>query len=250
MNTPLPPPLPAGSSIDPFPLHSLQVAQSPAAKEHARITDTLLGFEIESVEEFVRAHRFEEDLAKFETWAHISPQVFLTSYWELRYWMNRIQPLPHYRVADLGAGYGRLGWILDRYFPEVSFVGVECVFERVVEAQRVMRRHQLTNARMAWGDLTDDAFAMPIAELYFLYDCGTAEAVKNVMDRLDRVAPVGAKLLARGQRARESAHSSPHWVPQSGAHVYIGAAENTTGDEADLIHSSPVAQAELFSKIC
>ena len=203
--------MPSFEATDPFPLVSLEEAERQGAKDHAKSADAWLGFRIDDVEEGVRAARFGDELKRFETWSHISPQVFLTPYLELRYWLDRLAPRPGSVVADLGAGYGRMAFVLERHFADVGFVGIECVPARVAEATRVMRAQGLSRSTLITGDLTTPGFALPIADLYFVYDCGTREAVEFVIKRLTAQTHPGTRLLVRGLRACHAARDSVDW---------------------------------------
>jgi hypothetical protein len=200
---------------NPYPLLPLERVELMSAKEHARQTDDWLGFQIEKVEVAVKENRFGEELAPFETWAHISPQVFLTPYLELRYWLEKLNPAPASTVVDLGAGYGRLAFVLEHCFPGLRFIGVECVRARVEEFIRVSHIQNLKNSCMMLGDLTDEKFPLPFADIYFVYDCGTREAVEKVIARLGKEAKPGCKLLVRGLRACQSARDSNLWQAAS-----------------------------------
>ena len=43
------------------------------------------------------------------------------------------------KVVDLGAGYGRMGLVIAKHYPTLSFWGVEYVAERVAEGNRVFQ---------------------------------------------------------------------------------------------------------------
>lgn len=187
---------------DPYPLLDETEAVSLNARQHARSTDEWLGLQVLGCEEAIRA---EFRPSHQEIWAQTDPQVFLTPYLEFRLILSLLDPLPTSSIVDLGAAYCRLAFVMQRHYPEVNFVGIECVERRVLEAQRLFALHGLTRAQVLCADLTQSSFEIPIAEHYFVYDFGSRQDIAGLLERLREIQRRGKqfKLVARGLRTRE-----------------------------------------------
>jgi hypothetical protein len=98
-------------------------------KKHAELLDQHLGLEIEKVEALI-AHK---EIFGKEAWVGLNPQSLLTPYTELRRMLDLLKLKSGDLVVDLGAGYGRMGWVIENYFSSSNFKGFEIVEERVGE---------------------------------------------------------------------------------------------------------------------
>jgi hypothetical protein len=116
-------------------------------------------------------------------------------------------------VVDLGAGYGRLGFVLQRHFPEVEFLGLELVAERVREGQAALQRFGAGNARLVVADLADPAFRVPEAAVYFIYDFGVRAAIAKVLDEMRGIAGRRAiTVVGRGRAIRDQIERGHPWL--------------------------------------
>src|SRR4051794_33235374 len=121
---------------NPFPLVEESALTYPEAQAHSAEADRWLGIETERIEALLP----KRSPADQEHWLGLPVQALLTPYTELRRILESLKPAPGDTVIDLGAGYGRLGFVLARHFPEARFVGYECVAERAEEANRCLKR--------------------------------------------------------------------------------------------------------------
>lgn len=137
-----------------------------------------------------------------QTWVGLDPQTLNTPYAELEEVCHLLDPKPSEVVVDLGAGYGRLGLVLSKSYPEVHFIGFELVKERVDEGNRVFQALHLKH-ELKVQDITLDEFKIPEAKFYFLYDFGDVGAIRKVLNELSKIADHHAfKIVARGKGSR------------------------------------------------
>src|SRR5690606_13371721 len=115
-------------------------------------------------------------------------QSMLTPYIEIRILLESLQLPSGSRVVDLGAGYGRMGFVIGKNYPQLEFIGYEMVPERVEEACRVLNRFAYPNVRMEECDLSAPSFRPEPADCYFLYDYGTRADVEKTLLDLQSIA--------------------------------------------------------------
>jgi ubiquinone/menaquinone biosynthesis C-methylase UbiE len=114
-------------------------------------------------------------------------------------------------VADLGAGYGRLGFILARHYPDVKFLGLELVPERVREGARALAMFPAPNARLETANLS--SFPIPEANIYFIYDFGARQSILKALDDLRRIAKTTEiRVVGRGRRVRDLIEREHPWL--------------------------------------
>jgi precorrin-6B methylase 2 len=144
---------------------------------------------------------------------------------ELRTWLEELKPKDGETVADLGAGYGRLGFILARHFPGVNFLGLELVTERVKEGAKALANFPAPNARLETANLL--RANTPEADIYFIYDFGARESILKVLDDLKRIAKTAnIRVVGRGRRVRDLIEREHPWLgsvhqPVHGPHYSI-----------------------------
>jgi hypothetical protein len=203
---------------DPFPLVDPASYTKRDASHHSSLCDSWLRFRINEIEKQLagfgcRKRAPETSGEKQQLWMGLDPQDLLTPYLEIRWLLEKLSPLPGQTVADLGAGYGRMGFVMARHFPDVTFVGYEYVGERVQEARRCLEKFGAPEARMVHADLASSDFVPESADFYFLYDFGTPKAIEKVLHDLRRQAksrPV--TLLSRGRQSRYIIESRHPWL--------------------------------------
>lgn len=189
-------------------------------KEYSAAADAWLGLRISEIEAALPPPReFEQN------WASKGADIFLTPYTELRRIAESLSLKAGDTVVDLGAGYGRLGFVLERHFPGVTFVGYELVPERVREGNRVLNAHGCKNAELLTADLTK---IIPVAApFYFLYDYGTRGAIEKTLGDLRGIsAKQGITLVGRGRAVRDAVEKRHPWLgevvaPEHHAHYSI-----------------------------
>ncbi len=199
----------------------LEALESPTSDE----VDRRLGLEIGPIEEMLlaraRALRPSGTMASFgevlhaghQTWVGLDPQVLNTPYHELLELVAGLALRPDDLVIDLGAGYGRLGFVLHALHPRVRFLGHELVRERVDEGNRVLRLHGCTNAELMVQDLTSLEFLPPVAQFYFLYDYGKVEHIRRTLKQLAAIADHSRfTVIARGKGSRSIIDLEHPWL--------------------------------------
>lgn len=198
---------------DPFPLVDPESVDYPAAQEHAAKADAWLDLRTEAVERSLP--RGELAMTGQQLWLSLPVRGLLTPYTCLRALMERLAPVPGSTVVDLGAGYGRLGFVLGRHWPGVNFLGYEYVAGRVAEGNRCLAVHGHARARLEFADLAARGFRPLSAELYFLYDYGTREAIEKTLEDLRHIAltrPI--TVVGRGRSSRDAIERRHPWLSQ------------------------------------
>lgn len=192
---------------NPFPLP--EGATYLQAQIHSEQVDTWLGFHISSIESKLK------ELPDQRIWVSLPAQAMLTPYSEIREILERLRPSPGTRIIDLGAGYGRMGFVIGRHFPQVHFVGYECVRERVEEAYRCLRPWKYSLVEMQQADLADPHFTPARAEYYFLYDFGTRQAIEKSLQDLRKIAlQQSITVVGRGRASRDAIERQHFWLSQ------------------------------------
>ncbi len=198
-----------------------------SARAHAEALDQQLGLQVEKIE----AQLLERARLKMpdgshktwgqglhdgnQTWVGLSHQTLQTPYNELRVLCEYLKPAPGSTMVDLGAGYGRLGLVLSVLFPEVNFLGLEYVGERVKEGQRVLSENGCHLSQLIEEDLTSVEFHLPQAEYYFLYDYGTLAHIRHTLEQLEEMAKSKKfKVIARGKGSRSLIQNEHPWLSQ------------------------------------
>lgn len=172
---------------------------------HSRYVDQLLGFNILITEEQIN-HSLYQGL---ESWDGLSADQLQTPYDELLLMTQFLQLHDDEHIVDLGAGYGRLAFIIAQQNPRVKFSGLELVSERVECGNRIFKQHDLPNALLIEQDLLKTELKEYAADVYFLYDFGQKEHLKIVLDQLDELAVKrDFRLVARGRGVRSLIHYS------------------------------------------
>lgn len=199
--------------LDPFPLVSLDTLDNDEARRHAVAVDAWLGFELEAVERGIPktlSRRTGQEL-----WQHIPVQTMLTPYVELRAMLTHLALPGGSVVVDLGAAYGRMGFVIGRHHPDLSFTGYEYVLDRVLEGRRCLERLGHPNVSLEVGDLTSPVFKPRAADLYFIYDYGTHRAIEKTLADLRRIAAKRAiVVVGRGRAIRDSIERHHPWLSQ------------------------------------
>ena len=178
-----------------------------AEKAHASLVDAHLGLATEATEKTIRP---PPDGA--ERWLHVPVDTFLTPYTELRRMLGEINPAPGARIVDLGAGYGRLGFVVQAH-SKARFLGLELVPERVAAGERALRAYGADRAELRCADLADPAFSPPPADWYFVYDYGTRAAIEKTLRDLRALARGQiVRVAARGRAVRDAIERSHPWL--------------------------------------
>ena len=150
-----------------------------------------------------------------QTWVGLWSQTLQTPYSELKQICELLKPKKLEHLVDLGAGYGRMGWVLHLLYPETSFSGYEYVSERVIEGSRLLDQLGCVKARLIHQDLTQADFKLPEADFYFVYDYGTLEHIRHTLDQLKEMGDRKKfKVIARGLGTRSLIDHEHPWLSQ------------------------------------
>ena len=148
-----------------------------------------------------------------QTWVGLDPQTLNTPYSELIQLCHILNPAPGETLIDLGAGYGRMGLILNILYPGTTFIGYELVAERVEEGQRILSAHSCDSGKLICQDLTDTSFILPDAHYYFLYDYGKVGHIRETLKQIEAKADTRSfKVIARGKGSRSLIEHEHPWL--------------------------------------
>jgi hypothetical protein len=194
------------------------------ARAHAQALDLHLGVEVARIEGglLVRARGMNPEGSHAswgasihqgnQTWVGLSHQTLQTPYSELKSMCEDLK-LQTGLMVDLGAGYGRMGLVLHGLYPEMSFLGYECVAERVREGNRIFEKYHCHRAILVEKDLMDPTFELPEADYYLIYDYGTVAHIRHTLKQLEKMADrKNFKLIARGKGTRSLIAYEHPWL--------------------------------------
>ena len=211
--------MPRFEARNPFPLQAEFSLNE--ARDHAMEADRWLGLRVDVIEASL-ARQGSRDPApqtsgdKHQLWFGLSPRDLLTPYLEIRLMLSELCLKPGMTVIDLGAAYGRMGFVLHRHEPGVRFIGYEYVGERVREGRVALDRFGAELAELHHADLTASVFKVAKADVYFLYDYGTPKAIEKTLFDLCRIArerPI--TIVARGRTCRYAIESRHSWLAKA-----------------------------------
>ena len=198
---------------DPFPLIALSGTSYASQKEHAAQADAWLGLSVSSIETQIFSQSPPSNSSSEQHWIGLDPQSLLTPYTELRALLEHIRYFKS--VVDLGAAYGRLGFVMHRHFSSAQFTGYECVSRRVNEGNRVLQAHGCERSALIDADIADPSFEPAAADLYFIYDFGSQSAIDKALKDLARVAEARAiQVVGRGRLSRNLIERQHPWLSQ------------------------------------
>lgn len=213
---------------DPFPLLE---AEGPGllasdvsyrdAQIHSAQVDSWLGFRLEPVETKLSAERpHYGGLSTEQHWIGLPLQTLQTPYTEIRTLLSLLNLKSNDHVVDLGAGYGRMAFVLAAHYPEVRFTGYEVVQERVDEGQRVLTSYLKklsisSDTKIVCADLSLKTFKPAQARFYFLYDFGSREAIsKALIDLREIASEKSITVIGRGRASRDAIERGEPWLSQ------------------------------------
>lgn len=195
------------SPEDPFPLVTGVSYQDEQA--HAALVDRWLGLRVDEIERSLAGGAGAAG-SRDRYWIGLPSRALLTPYTELRAMLARLDSFG--RVVDLGAGYGRMGFVIARHFPRVDFLGVEVVEARVTEGARALREFG-AGGRLVQGDL--ESIDVPEADTYFIYDFGSDRAIeKTLQDLRARASWAPVTVVGRGGATRDAIDKRHPWLSQ------------------------------------
>jgi 16S rRNA G527 N7-methylase RsmG len=177
--------------------------------------DKLLGFKINKIEQrLLRKYKAydksvddnnrKKHYEGTETWIGLSPRALQTPYSEIHHFLSCFMKNYHpSTVVDLGAGYGRVGIVMNALYPKAKFIGYEILEARLREAQRVFEKLELNNCEMRLQNLLDFNFEIPQADIYFIYDFSQSFDLRLILDKFtQKLEGDQFFLIAKGERVR------------------------------------------------
>ena len=204
---------------NPFPILNEGELSYAEEQAHSVEVDKWLGYLTEPIERAIENKVSSSEVSnrgvtgEQQLWIGLGTQRLQTPYMEIRRLLEKIAPRKGDTVIDLGAAYGRMGFILERHHPDVNFVGYEFVDERVREAQRIFARHGLSRSRVEKADLSDAEFFLPPAPFYFLFDYGARRAIEKTLQDLQIIARSRAiTVIGRGRASRNAIERNHPWL--------------------------------------
>ena len=207
-----------------FPLVGADLSYSEAQK-HSALVDAALGLAMDEIEIRIATKNAAQDQ---NLWYGLPTQTLLTPYTELRQILEQLKLQPGERIVDLGAAYGRLGFVVAKHATGVAFTGYEMVPERVVEGERCFRAHALPpEIQLLEADLSAADFKPLIADAYFLYDYGSRRAIDKTLQDLAEIRSQGRfRVVGRGRAVRDAIERKFPWLsavhpPEHFAHYSI-----------------------------
>jgi hypothetical protein len=213
---------------DPFPLIDLDRVSYADQQAHSALVDEWLGLRIEQIESAL-LERFDREAARTRDerfWIGLPAKSLLTPYTEIRSLLETLN-LKDGALIDLGAGYGRMGFVIARHCPNLNFTGIEVVTDRVREGSLALSKFSDRAIRLIEGDLSASDFVLPEADVYFLYDYGSSTAIeKTLCDLRDMSLKRSITVIGRGGASRDAIERRHGWLsqvrkPQHFAHFSI-----------------------------
>ena len=179
------------------------------AKHRSVQIDGFLGFRIDEIEKTI------VDPSIGQTWSHLSAQSFQTPYPELADIVRLFPQNPCYRWLDLGAAYGRLGFVLKALRPQDSFLGYEFVEKRVQHGNEILHRWDCTSAQLQGRDLRNLSDPWPDFDLLFLFDFGQPSEIAGFLDQLrEHRKSQPFSLIGSGRATRHLIATQHPWLSQ------------------------------------
>jgi hypothetical protein len=199
-----------------------------AEKAHAAQLDAALGLRCEEIEaQLITEARKRTSSEQFQdwgralhhrdhqTWVGLPVQSLMTPYAELLRVLETLAPAPGDLLTDLGAGYGRLGYITALRFPAVSCLSYEYVPERVLEGNRIFKALVGARFSLVQADVSASNFNLPRAHFHFLYDLGSAQAIQSVIQKIQTQAQEQkVTVIGRGKATRHFIENEHPWLSQ------------------------------------
>lgn len=179
---------------------------------HAKKLDKILGYkspkiEVKLLQKYRAYDRPNEEGNKkqhyrgTQTWIGLHPQALQTPYNDIYDALFLLKDFEVNKVIDIGAGYGRVGIVMNAIFPEASFIGYEILKPRTSEANRIFDLYQLDNCKVELQNVLEENFKLPHAQVYFIYDFSELDDICTILDQLsDRFNQDNFFLISRGER--------------------------------------------------
>lgn len=200
--------------------------QGVRPRAHSKSLDHMFGYKIPKIEQkllqkyspYDQATKKEDRKQHFqgtETWIGLPPQVLQTPYSDILKALTVFRSLEINKIIDIGAGYGRVGLVMNAIFPKSEFIGYEILKKRENEANRIFEKLELENCKVLLQNVLEEGFTLPKADLYFIYDFSEMSDICIILDQLnERVEKESFFLIAKGERVNKLLEINYHniWI--------------------------------------
>lgn len=179
--------------------------------------DDLLGLQSQAVEKSIiqqeNTRHFSELGLDKQLWVGLDIQGLQTPYCEILEMLKLVKPKKGEHWIDLGAGYGRMGFLIGMMYPEIKFTGFEYVLQRVEEGQRIIKFWDMINVDLVCRDIASSDAFFPMADVFFIYDFGTQKDIQQCLEVLKQIArQKKITVIARGRGVRNWIFQSHPWL--------------------------------------
>jgi len=182
---------------------------------HAKNLDKKIGFKIPKIEvKLLQKYRAYDQVTDesnrkqhykgTQTWIGLHPQVLQTPYCDIHDALELLKDFNIERVVDIGAGYGRVGIVMNALFPDSEFIGYEILSKRKEEADRIYDSLMLSNCEVRLQDVLNEDFELPKAQVYFIYDFSEKGDIEKILNQMiERRNEHNFFLITKGDRMDE-----------------------------------------------
>ena len=144
---------------------------------------------------------------KGRAWVGLGAQILQTPYREIYEALSFLSTHPPKSFLDLGAGFGRLAFVLKALYPQCRFTGYEFVPERVAEGRRVLELNGLDPQSLEERNILE-ASDLPIADIYFAYDFGSPRDIEELLRKFEALfSKHNFFLIVKGKATRSMIHN-------------------------------------------
>lgn len=182
------------------------------ARLHAKYLDKEIGFKVSKTEaKLLRKYRAydkqNDDSNKkqhypgTQTWIGLNPNALQTTYNDIYDAFMILKEFNIEKVIDIGAGYGRVGLVMNSLIPKAQFIGYEIVKSRQLEGERIFEKYGLDNCQIINLNVLDEDFKLPQADIFFIYDFSELEDLGQILRKLaKRISHKNFFLITHGER--------------------------------------------------
>lgn len=148
------------------------------------------------------------------TWIGLNPAQLQTPYAEFFELLEELKLEENETLVDLGAGYGRLGQIMNHNWPSSKFIGFEMASERVEIGNESFKKLDAYNAILEQANIAADDFELPVADYYFIYEFGSVSDMKKLLSKLEERADQRKSftVAARGRGINSLIRETAPWL--------------------------------------
>jgi len=147
-----------------------------------RVFDELLAIPYDKVEQSIAAGRYEQHWSG----ANIGPELN-TSPFDAMAIQNELGPVKG-KLVDVGSGYGVPGLIFSLFNPDLRYLGLELVPEKIAAAKELSRRFGVTTTKFRQTDLSKSGYSLPDADFYYMFNPVTQKITNALFLQLDAIA--------------------------------------------------------------